>query len=96
MAITTTEALLAFHKKLTNEAHELMEIKNKDYGALNIDPFRNFRQFGRLGILIRMSDKLARLRTFLERGEFSVKDEGVRDTVRDVINYAVLFEAYDG
>ena len=96
MAITTTEALLELHKKLTDESRELMAVKNQDYGAKDVDPFRNFRMFGRLGILVRMSDKLARLRTFLERGEFSVKDEGVVDTIRDIINYAVIFEAYDG
>lgn len=68
-----------------------MEKKNQDYGA-NHDPFRNFREFGLLGILVRLSDKLARIRTFTERGELSVKDESVTDTIRDGINYLILFE----
>lgn len=96
MAITTTEELLVFHRKLTKEAHDLMGVKNSDYAGLDPDPFRAFRMFGRFGILVRMSDKFSRLRTFLERGQFNVKDESVRDTIRDLINYAVIFEAYDG
>lgn len=70
-----------------------MEMKNKDYGA-DSDPFRNFREFGLLGILVRLSDKLARLRTFTERGELSVKDESVTDTIIDARNYLVLFEGF--
>ena len=90
----TREQLYALHKQLTDDALALMRKKNLDYAAED-DPYRNFRQFGRLGILVRMSDKQARLRTFTERGKFSVEDEGVADTVKDIINYAVLFAGYD-
>lgn len=67
--------------------------KNQDYGA-NDDPFRNFRAFGSFGILVRLSDKLARILTYTERGELTVKDESVTDTVLDAINYLILFEGY--
>lgn len=90
----TREELQEYHEALCNEARELMRRKNEDYACAE-DPFRNFRMFGRLGILVRMSDKLARLRTFTERGTLSVKDESVRDAIVDLINYAVLFGAYD-
>lgn len=89
----TREGLLQIHSELSEKAKELMDRKNQDYGA-NSDPFRNFRMFGGLGILVRMSDKLSRLRTFEERGEFSVVDEGLEDTIRDMINYAILYFAY--
>lgn len=71
-----------------------MTLKNRDYGA-NADPFRNFRQFGRMGILVRLGDKFARLQSFTENGKFFVQDEGVQDTIKDIINYAVLFAGYD-
>lgn len=87
----TREELLSLHDSLCKEAKALMVKKNQDYGA-NSDPFRNFRAFGSLGILVRMSDKLARLQSYLENGKFAVEDEGVKDTVRDIINYAILFE----
>lgn len=85
--------LFDMHKGLTHAALELMKVKNRDYGE-NDDPFRNFRRWGLLGILVRLGDKLARLETFVERGDLKVVDEQVRDTVLDIINYAVLFEGY--
>ena len=85
--------LLEEHGKLTSMALELMKKKNADYGA-NEDPFRNFHMWGSLGILVRMGDKMARLQTFEERGEFSVEDERLLDTILDLINYAVLYHSY--
>jgi hypothetical protein len=89
----TRNELLELHVKLCSEAKDLMVKKNHDYGA-NSDPFRNFRTFGSLGILVRLSDKLARLNSFLENGNLSVENESVQDTILDIINYAVLFEGY--
>jgi hypothetical protein len=87
------EQLYALHRVTCNHALALMEKKNQDY-AVESDPYRNFRTFGRMGILVRISDKLARLRTFEERGTLSVETESVEDTVRDIINYAVLYLGY--
>jgi hypothetical protein len=42
-----------------------------------------------------LGDKFARLRSFTENGKFFVQDEGVQDTIKDIINYAVLFAGYD-
>jgi hypothetical protein len=66
--------------------------KNQDY-AHQSDPFRNFRMFGTFGILVRLSDKIARLRSFEESGQFVVEDERLEDTLLDIINYAVLYRA---
>jgi hypothetical protein len=88
----TRDDLLRLHGGLCDGARQLMQKKNEDY-ASDDDPFRNFRMFGSLGILVRLSDKIARLRTFEERGKFSVEDEAVDDTVKDVINYCVLYLA---
>lgn len=84
--------LLKLHLELSLKARDTMRAKNQDY-ASTADPFRNFRQFGLLGVLVRMSDKLSRLRTFEERGLTSVKDESIQDTIEDLINYAVIFLA---
>jgi len=86
----TRDELLAEHRSLSDRARQLMELKNRDYGTSS-DPFRNFRWFGRAGILVRLSDKLARLRTFEERGLLNVRSESVEDTVLDILNYAVLY-----
>lgn len=87
------DALLNLHIELCDRAVRTMAKKNQDY-ATDQDVFRNFRMFGGLGILVRASDKLARLRTFEERDTFSVTDESLRDTIEDLINYAVIYLAY--
>lgn len=87
------QRLLEAHEELCDRANALMQKKNADY-ASDADPFRNFRTFGRLGILVRLSDKLSRLQTFCARGELSVTDESVTDTVLDGINYLILFHEY--
>lgn len=89
----TRGELLGLHTQLSSEALALMEKKNADYGASN-DPFRNFHMFGGLGILVRLSDKIARLRSFEERGKFEVTDEGLKDTCLDLLNYAILYYSY--
>jgi hypothetical protein len=93
--LTPRDALLYFHEEVCAKAREIMAAKNHDY-ASDADPFRNFRTFGRYGILVRLSDKLARLRSFEEQGSLQVADEKIADTVLDIINYAVLYLGYEG
>lgn len=88
----TKEDLVKLHDQTCSGARELMIAKNEDY-AHGADPFRNFRRHGTIGVLVRLSDKLARLDSFEERGEFSVKSEAVEDTVRDIINYGIIYLA---
>lgn len=87
------DILFKLHDEMCKEAKALMRKKNSDYSTEE-DPFRNFRMFGTLGFLVRMSDKLARLRTFAERGKFDVSDESCRDSLIDLINYSILLQAY--
>jgi hypothetical protein len=87
------EELLNLHKNVTEKARQVMTAKNQDY-AHEGDVFRNFRYFGGLGILVRLSDKLARLRSFEENGTFAVADEKLEDTVIDAINYSLIYLAF--
>ena len=89
---TPREKLLRRHSEMCDQARAIMEKKNEDYGA-DADPFRNFRSFGAFGILVRLSDKLARMRGYIERGDFSVKDETFEDTGIDALNYVILLLA---
>jgi hypothetical protein len=64
--------------------------KNADYAGED-DPFANFREFGTLGFLVRMSDKWKRIRNLV--GSVTgpaVKDETVEDTLLDLANYCLL------
>ena len=88
--VYTKADLLSLHDRISHEARVLMQAKNDDY-AHGDDAFRNFRRHGALGVLVRLGDKLARLDSFEERGEFSVKGEDVEDTVKDIVNYAIIY-----
>ena len=95
--------LLKLHDDLWKEARKIMEIKNHDYagGKHESRPFANFTRVESMGItttekglLVRMTDKMSRLSTFCQEGEFKVKDETLRDTILDTINYGILLYGY--
>lgn len=90
----TRERYLMEFGDLLRRMREITTKKNHDYGSEN-DPFKNFRMFEELGILVRMSDKFARLRTALyEKREFQVADETVEDTALDLAIYSLLLICY--
>ena len=90
------------HKEICAEALSIMEKKNHDYaGADGETPFANFERAEAMGIctteqsfLVRMTDKMSRLSTFVKTGELKVDNEGYKDAVSDLINYLILFNAY--
>jgi len=94
--------LLASHKSLCEKSYSLMQRKNNDYAGKGGDePFANFTRCEAMGIcktetgmLVRMTDKMSRLSSFVESGTLEVKDESVEDTCLDLINYSVLFYSY--
>lgn len=88
-----TQYFEALEKTFRNGLN-LMKLKNADYAGQR-DPFKNFRLCEQLGvsleqgILVRMSDKLARVANLL-KNEASVSDESVRDTLIDLMNYSAI------
>lgn len=65
------------------EARELFEKKNKDYG----DAFANY---GVVGVLVRMGDKIQRSASITKNGVSMVNSETLRDTLIDLANYASM------
>lgn len=60
--------------------------KSHDYG----DSFGNqWKEFGILSAVIRMSDKLNRVKTLM-REERQVNDESMKDTLLDLASYAIM------
>ena len=94
MKLTQTE-LLELHDALSETARDIMRAKNTDYTAGG-GVFANFdlsEQLGiprELGLLLRVQDKLQRLRSFIDSGTLAVKDESATDAVLDIINYMIL------
>ena len=65
------------------EALTLFEKKNKDYG----DAFANF---GTIGVLVRLSDKISRAVSISKSSVTLVKYESLRDTLIDLHNYTAM------
>lgn len=65
----------------------LYEAKNRDYN----DSFgQSFAKWGLPMSCIRLGDKLNRLESFAQGKDMQVKDESVKDTLRDLANYAIM------
>jgi hypothetical protein len=76
---------------------ELLLRKNRDYGgsawkrpvlAPSLGPHT--------AMLCRMSDKIERIQSLLEKGGNEVKDESLNDTFRDLCGYLMLYVAFEG
>lgn len=96
----TKEEYFVFAKYFFDECVEISKKKNADYTGGNKNPFSNFKSVEVLGIsteagfLTRMMDKMARVGSFVSKGELQVKDESVIDSLRDLANYSCLLAAY--
>ncbi len=96
------DELLKRHETLCTQGRELMNLKNRDYaGNGGQEPFANFTRCEAMGIcsteqgfLVRLTDKMSRLSSFVESGKLHVSDESFEDTCVDIINYMVLFHSY--
>ncbi len=74
-------------EKLMNELLETYKAKNADYGDSFAD---SFREFGITSAVIRMSDKMNRIKSLSKKGGRQVKDESLRDSLMDLANYALM------
>ena len=70
-------------QKIQLEALEIFRKKNTDYGD-------SFAKYGVIGVLMRIEDKIQRGMTITKNGVNLVTDEGIRDTLMDLHNYAAM------
>ena len=68
---------------IQSEGLKLFQKKNQDYG----DAFANY---GVIGVLIRMGDKIARVQSISTKSVSLVNSESLRDTLIDLHNYAAM------
>ena len=107
--MTTLEKVLATHKALCDEARSIIEIKGHDYNReqqQDGDTLFNLTVCQKLGIvntttqgiLVRLSDKFMRLISLTKNPKVvgKVKDESIRDTIKDIMNYSTyLYLKYE-
>ena len=65
------------------EGLELFKKKNQDYG----DAFANY---GVIGVLVRMGDKISRLQSITNKQVSLINTESIRDTLIDLHNYSAM------
>jgi len=70
-------------QEIQDNARALFSKKNKDYG----DAFANY---GVIGVLMRMQDKLSRGISISKSKIELVEDESLKDTLLDLHNYAAM------
>jgi hypothetical protein len=70
-------------ENVQKEGADLFKVKNKDYGDA-------FAKYGVIGVLMRIEDKIQRSMSITKNGVNLVKDEGIRDTLIDLHNYAAM------
>jgi hypothetical protein len=77
--------------------------KNEDYSGDNDNAYRNFEAVERFniteletGIMVRLTDKFTRIANLVNKRDPSVKDESIKDSIEDAINYlAILYVSYE-
>jgi len=69
--------------EIQKEALELFAKKNSDYGD-------SFADYGTIGVLIRMNDKIKRFLSISSKGLNLVNTESLRDTLIDLHNYSAM------
>ena len=81
--------------EIVEELKDLHSRKSHDYSN-GSEPMRNLRQCEDMGIpawkgvIVRLTDKMDRLKTYAKTEEFLTADEGPLDTFRDMAVYAIL------
>lgn len=74
-------------EEITKKMVELHQRKNQDYGN-SFD--HTLDEFGLVAGLIRMNDKMNRLKSIYKSSDIRVNDEKIEDTLIDLANYAVM------
>ena len=74
-------------KQITDEMVKLYERKNSDYGSSNHD---TYMKYGAVAYLVRMEDKINRVRSLVQNNNQKVEDEKIHDSLVDLANYSIL------
>ena len=78
-------------RKYDNIIKELRAIyvaKNNDYGSSVTD---TYNKFGDVSFMVRITDKINRATTLLSKNNRQVQDEKLEDTIKDMVNYGILW-----
>ena len=82
-------------KTIQSEMYEMFARKHLDYGLNNIALGGDLtdeadKKFSLIGLCIRLTDKISRLKNLLSNGKNYVKGESMEDTFIDIANYGII------
>lgn len=77
----------ATFESVLDEMKELHAKKDKDYGSAF---HKSFEEFGVTAGVVRLNDKMERVKSLIKNGKAEVKDESILDTLKDLASYAVM------
>lgn len=77
----------ATFESVLDEMKELHAKKDKDYGSAF---HKSFEEFGVTAGVVRLNDKMERVKSLVKNGKAEVKDESLLDTLKDLASYAVM------
>lgn len=76
--------------KLDKTREEIIEQNRRLFISKNADYGNSFEDFGFLGIMVRLNDKINRMKSLVENQTQNVLNESFMDTVQDLYNYTLL------
>ena len=74
-------------ESVLDEMKELHAKKDKDYGSAF---HKSFEEFGITAGVVRLNDKMERVKSLVKNGKAEVKDESLLDSLKDMASYAVM------
>lgn len=97
----TIEEVIKLLEETTEGLKGTLRKKSSDYtgGKGSQDPFANFKATEVLdidpviGVMMRIMDKIQRVRSFVNDGELKVSNESVYDAFDDMVGYTILAKA---
>lgn len=85
--MSSIEQFIQDSEEVYNELSDILASKQLDYGPGNIN---NAPGGAMNGILVRMNDKMERLKNLTYHGEGEPQFESIDDSLIDIANYAVI------
>ncbi|ENJ9653526.1 DUF1599 domain-containing protein [Clostridium botulinum] len=74
------------HERICENLNKIYKTKNHDYG----DSFgETYKKLGIISAVTRLTDKVNRLQSLCTKDQ-QVKDESIKDTLRDLANYSIM------
>ena len=77
----------ATFESVLGEMKELHAKKDKDYGSAF---HKSFEEFGVTAGVVRLNDKMERVKSLVKNGKAEIKDESLLDSLEDLACYAVM------